>query len=79
MNRSSCFFFVLLACLAVLRAQESFPLTTAEDLSNQGRHAEAAALLEDAVQSNPGDEALRFRLATSLVFDRKFSEARLIS
>ncbi len=47
-------------------------------LSNQGRHAEASAVLQKATDLNPGDEGLQFRLATALVFDRRNTEARAI-
>ncbi len=47
-------------------------------LSNEGRHAEAAAILRRASAEEPGNEALAYRLASALVFDRRFDEARPI-
>jgi len=68
----------LLATTPFLNAQQSDPVAEAAQLSDQGRHAEASAVLQNATAANPGDEGLRFRLATALVFDRKNSEARAI-
>ncbi|MCX6961328.1 MAG: hypothetical protein NTZ08_02600 [Verrucomicrobia bacterium] len=69
---------VLLASAALLQAQTPDPVAEAATLSNQGRHSEASAILQKATDSNPGDEGLRFRLATALVFDRRNAEARTI-
>lgn len=52
------------------------PLEEAARLSNEARHAEAAAILRRAAAGEPGDEAIAFRLATALVFDRRPAEAR---
>jgi len=68
----------LLASASILEAQSIDPVTEAATLSNQGRHAEASAVLQKATDLNPGDEGLRFRLATALVFDRRNTEARAI-
>jgi len=72
------FSLALLASTAWLQAQTPDPIAEAATLSNQGRHAEASAILQKAMDSNPGDEGLRFRLATALVFDRLNAEARAI-
>ena len=72
------FSLALLASTALLQAQTPDPVAEAATLSNQGRHAEASAILQKAMDSNPGDEGLRFRLATALVFDRRNAEARAI-
>jgi Flp pilus assembly protein TadD len=72
------FSLALLASTAWLQAQTPDPVAEAATLSNQGRHAEASAILQKAMDSNPGDEGLRFRLATALVFDRRNAEARAI-
>ncbi|MEI8294286.1 MAG: tetratricopeptide repeat protein [bacterium] len=76
MKRISCFSFVLLVSVGLRCAQASDPVAEAAELSNQGRHAEAASILQRALEMNPGDEGLRFRLATALVFDHRNSEAR---
>jgi Flp pilus assembly protein TadD len=72
------FSLALLASTALLQAQTPDPVAEAATLSNQGHHAEASAILQKATDSNPGDEGLRFRLATALVFDRRNAEARVI-
>jgi thioredoxin-like negative regulator of GroEL len=72
------FSLALLASTALLQAQTPDPVAEAATLSNQGRHAEASSILHKATDSNPGDEGLRFRLATALVFDRRNAEARAI-
>jgi thioredoxin-like negative regulator of GroEL len=72
------FSLVVLASVALLQAQTPDPVAEAATLSNQGLHAEASAILQKATDSNPGDEGLRFRLATALVFDRRNAEARTI-
>ena len=72
------FSLALLASTALLQAQNPDPVAEAATLSNQGLHAEASAILQKATDSNPGDEGLRFRLATALVFDRRNAEARAI-
>jgi Flp pilus assembly protein TadD len=72
------FSLALLASTALLQAQTPDPVAEAATLSNQGRHGEAYAILQKATDSNPGDEGLRFRLATALVFDRRNAEARAI-
>jgi thioredoxin-like negative regulator of GroEL len=72
------FSLALLASTALLQAQTPDPVAEAATLSNQGRHGEASAILQKAMDSNPGDEGLRFRLATALVFDRRNAEARAI-
>jgi thioredoxin-like negative regulator of GroEL len=72
------FSLALLASTALLQAQTPDPVAEAATLSNQGRHAEASAILQRATDLNPGDEGLRFRLATALVFDRRNAEARVI-
>jgi len=63
---------------APLGAETADPVSEAASLANQGRHSEAIVILEKAVESNPGDEGLRFRLATALVFDRRNPEARVL-
>ena len=68
----------LLATTPFLNAQQSDPVAEAAQLSDQGRHGEASGVLQNATAANPGDEGLKFRLATALVFDRKNSEARVI-
>ncbi len=68
----------LLVTTPFLSAQEFDPVAEAAQLSDQGRLAEASAVLQNATAANPGDEGLRLRLATALVFDRKNSEARAI-
>ena len=68
----------LLASASFLEAQSPDPVTEAATLSNQGLHAEASGVLQKAADLNPGDEGLRFRLATALVFDRRKNEARAI-
>ena len=78
MKPLSLFSIAILAFSLSLRAQSPDPLAEAASLSNQGRHAEASAVLKKALESNPGDEGLRFRLGTALVFDRQTSEARSI-
>jgi Flp pilus assembly protein TadD len=72
------FSLALLASTALLQAQTPDPVAEAATLSNQGRHGEASAILQKAAELNPGDEGLRFRLATALVFDRRNTEARAI-
>jgi thioredoxin-like negative regulator of GroEL len=72
------FSLALLASASLLKAQSHDPVTEAATLSNQGLHAEASAVLQKATDLNPGDEGLRFRLATALVFDRRNTEARSI-
>jgi len=68
---------LILAAFAVpSRGQEA--LAEAAQLSSEGRHAEAAAILRRAVEAEPGNEATAYRLATALVFDRRFDEARPI-
>lgn len=67
------FFFSL-----TLDGKSSDPVADAAGLSEQGRHAEASDVLRRALESSPGDEGIRFRLATALVFDRRNSEARTI-
>ena len=61
------FSLALLASASLLDAQSPDPVTEAATLSNQGRHAEASAVLQQATDLNPGDEGLRFRLATARV------------
>jgi thioredoxin-like negative regulator of GroEL len=72
------YFFALLTSIASLEAQSHDPIAEAAGLSNQGRHSEASAILQKAVELEPGDEGIRFRLATALVFDRRNTEARVI-
>ena len=72
------FSIALMASSIALRAQSNDPVAEAAGLSDEGRHAEASAVLQKALESNPGDEGLRFRLATALVFDRRHSEARAV-
>jgi tetratricopeptide (TPR) repeat protein len=71
---------VLILILAALTtpswAQDS--LAEASQLSSQGRHAEAAAILQRASAAEPGNETIAYRLGTALVFDRRFNEARPI-
>lgn len=61
-----------------LQAKTPDPVAEAVGLSDQGRHAEASLVLQRALETNPGDEGLRFRLGTAFVFDRRNSEARAI-
>ena len=70
------FSIAVLASSLLLKAQLPDPVAEAAALSDQGRHAEASAVLQKALESSPGDEGLRFRLGTALVFDRRQSEAR---
>ena len=78
MKPLSLFSIVFLAFNFSLKAQALDPLAEAASLSNQGRHAEASAVLKKALESTPSNEGLRFRLGTALVFDRQTSEARSI-
>lgn len=55
---------------------QSDSLSEAARLSGEGRHADSAKILEDAMEIDPGDETLNYRLAAELVFDRQFAEAR---
>jgi len=72
------FSLAIFASASWLEAQPLDPVSEAAMLSNQGRHAEASAVLQKATDLNPGDEGLQFRLATALVFDRRNTEARAI-
>ena len=55
---------------------QSDSLSEAARLSGEGRHADSAKVLEDAMEIDPGNESLNYRLAAELVFDRQFAEAR---
>ena len=70
------FSLALLVTTASLFSESGDPVAEAAALANQGRHSEATVVLQKAIESNPGDEGLRFRLATALVFDRRNTEAR---
>lgn len=50
--------------------------STAESLSNQGRHAEAVEYWESARSQEPGSEELAMGLAAALVFSDRQNEAR---
>jgi hypothetical protein len=71
---------ILLCAVLPAALHAAFPDSGAEAarLSGEGRHAEAAAILSQASAAEPGDEALAFRHATALVFDRRGDEARQI-
>ena len=51
-------------------------IEAASVLSGMGRHKEAEEQLRPLVAGDPGNETLRFRLATEQVFDGKVSDAR---
>jgi thioredoxin-like negative regulator of GroEL len=60
-----------------VRAQSADPIQKSMQFSNEGRHGEAVRILEEAAAAEPGNEALSFRLATALVFERRPAEARV--
>ena len=62
--------------LDVNPADTSAATEAAGVLSGMGRHKEAVEQLNPLVAGNPGNENLRFRLATEQVFDGKMSAAR---
>ena len=55
---------------------QSDSLSEAARLSGEGHHADSTKVLEEAMEIDPGNEILNYRLAGELVFDRKFAEAR---
>ena len=59
-----------------LQAQPLGLLEQATVLSNEGSHREAATILQQAAEAEPGNEAISFRLASALVFSHRFAEAR---
>lgn len=69
----------LIPCLlaaATLQAQTNDLVEQATVLSNKGSHGEAVAILREAADAEPGNEEISFRLASALVFSRRYSEAR---
>jgi Flp pilus assembly protein TadD len=65
------------AALAVpLRAEPHEAVQKSIEYSNQGRHADAVRVLEEAAAAEPGNEGVSFRLATAFVFQRRNAEAR---
>ena len=72
------FFIPCLLAIATLQAQPEELVEQATILSNEGRHAEAVAVLENSAAAEPGNEGISFRLATALVFSRRYAEARAV-
>jgi tetratricopeptide (TPR) repeat protein len=70
------FLFPCLLAIATLQAQTEDLVEQATLLSNEGRHAEAVTILESSAAAEPGNEGISFRLATALVFSRRYAEAR---
>jgi len=50
-------------------------LNQAEALAAQGNHGAAAEALQNALKASPGVESIRFRLASQMVFQRRYDEA----
>ena len=71
-------FLFLAVALTAAHATLPDPVGEAAKLSSEGRHGEAASLLQQAVAGEPGNEALAFRHATALVFAHREAEAREI-
>ncbi len=69
-------FIPCLFAIATLQAQTEDLVDQASILSNEGRHSEAASVLERSAAAEPGNEGISFRLATALVFSRRYAEAR---
>jgi Flp pilus assembly protein TadD len=70
------FIIPCLFAIATLQAQPADLVEQATILSNEGRHTEAVALFERSAAAEPGNEGISFRLATALVFSRRYAEAR---
>lgn len=64
------------AAAVPLRAEPHEAVQKSTEYSNQGRHADAVRVLEEAAAAEPGNEGISFRLATALVFGRRTAEAR---
>ena len=70
---------LLIPCLfavATIQAQTEDLVNQATALSNEGRHSEAVSVLEKSAAAEPGNEGVSFRLATAMVFSRRYAEAR---
>jgi tetratricopeptide (TPR) repeat protein len=65
---------------SIVAAQDGAPIDPAVEairLSNNGQHAESIQCLQSALNSDPGNEKLKYRLAGELVFDHRPAEARV--
>jgi tetratricopeptide (TPR) repeat protein len=70
------FFIPFLLAASTLHAQPLDLVEQATILSNEGSHEDAVAILQQAAEAEPGNEGISFRLASALVFSRRYSEAR---